>query len=157
MSASQHETDGHEERAGFLSSLARRGAALAAAAFGQNGQKPSDTTARIWTADWVRKNPELAVRAIETLQLRVGDLEDQIKRLRLVPERWHVPANHPDPVRMSLLPPNTRFLLVRTGSFYTTTDKRNKWGRPIQLRDDGAEVSLHGSVRVIPFPPKEEK
>lgn len=157
MSASQHETDGQEERAGFLSSLARRGAALAAAAFGQSEQKPSDTTARIWTEDWVQKHPELAVRAIETLQLRVGDLEDQIKRLRLVPERWKLPANHPEPVRMSLLPPNTRFLLVRTGVFYTTTDTRNKWGRLLQIRDDGAVVALHGSVRVIPFPPKEEK
>lgn len=156
MSASPQKTDAKEERAGFLSSLARRGAALAAAAFGQQEQKPSDTTARIWTEEWVAKNPELAVRAIETLQLRVGDLEDQIKRLRLVPERWHVPANHPDPVRMSLLPPNTRFLLVKTGVFYTTTDQKNKWGRPIQIRDDGAVVALHGSVRVIPFPPKEK-
>lgn len=156
MSESQHETVGREERAGFLSSLARRGAALAAAAFGQNGQKPSDTTARIWTAEWVAKNPELAVRAIETLQLRVGDLEGQIKGYRLAPERWKLPASHPDPVRMSLLPPNTRFLLVRTGVFYTTTDQKNKWGRPIQIRDDGAVVALHGSVRVIPFPPKEK-
>lgn len=145
-----------EERDGFLSSLARRGAALVAGAFGSDGEKQSDTPARIWTLEWVRQNPELAVRAIETLQLRVGDLEDQIKRSQLNPERWSVPANHPEPMRMSLLPPNTRFLLVRTGVFYTTTDQRNKWGRPIQVRDDGAVVALHGSVRVIPFPPKEK-
>ena len=157
MSASPQETGGHEERDGFLSSLARRGAALAAAAFGSEEPKPSDTTARIWTEQWVQQNPELAVRAIETLQLRVGDLEDQIKRSHLNPERWSVPATHPEPVRMSLLPPNTRFLMVRTGVFYTTTDKRNKWGRLLQIRDDGAVVALHGSVRVIPFPPKEEK
>ena len=146
-----------EERAGFLSSLARRGAALAAAAFGQDAPKQSDTTAAAWTADWVRQNPELAVRAIETLQLRVGDLEDQIKRLQAHPERWTVGVNHPDSMRLSLLPFNTRFLLVRTGVFYTTTDKRNKWGRPIQIRDDGAEVTLHGGSRVVPFPPKDKK
>ena len=157
MSASPQETGDQEERAGFLSSLARRGAALAAAAFGPSELKQSDTTAAAWTADWVRQNPELAVRAIETLQLRVGDLEDQLKRVCVNPERWHVPANHPEPTRLSLLPPNTRFLLVRTGVFYTTTDKRNKWGRLLQIRDDGATVSLHGAVRVIPFPPKEQK
>ena len=157
MSASPQETGGQEERAGFLSSLARRGAALAAAAFGPSEPKQSDTTARIWTEQWVQENPEMALRAIETLQLRVGDLEDQIKRLQAHPERWSVGANHPDPVRLSLLPFNTRFLLVRTGVFYTTTDKRNKWGRPIQIRDDGAEVTLHGGSRVVPFPPRGAK
>lgn len=116
-------------------------------------QRMSTPAQRIWDTDWVLRQPELALRAIESLQQRVEDLEEQIKRAAQRPEKWRMPVNHPDCVLLSSLPPDTRFLLVRSGDFFTTTGRKNKYGRHIQLRDDGKEVTLHGSCRVQIFPP----
>jgi hypothetical protein len=37
----------------------------------------------IWSVEFVKENPELAVNAIKTLQMLIQDLEDKLKELNL--------------------------------------------------------------------------
>ena len=39
---------------------------------------------KIWSADYIRENPELAAKAIETLQTALGDRETQIRNIRML-------------------------------------------------------------------------
>jgi hypothetical protein len=38
---------------------------------------------KIWSADYIRENPELAAKAIETLQTALDDMEHQLQRIRI--------------------------------------------------------------------------
>jgi hypothetical protein len=37
---------------------------------------------KIWSADYIRENPELAAKAIETLQTALDDTESHLLRIR---------------------------------------------------------------------------
>ena len=39
-------------------------------------------TEKIWSADYIRENPELAAKAIETLQTALDDTESDLLRIR---------------------------------------------------------------------------
>jgi len=39
---------------------------------------------KIWSTDYIRENPELAAKAIETLQTALGDRETQIRNIRML-------------------------------------------------------------------------
>jgi hypothetical protein len=39
---------------------------------------------KIWSADYIRENPELAAKAIETLQTALDDRETQIRNIRML-------------------------------------------------------------------------
>ena len=38
---------------------------------------------KIWSADYIRENPELAAKAIETLQTALNDTEYQLNRIKV--------------------------------------------------------------------------
>ena len=38
---------------------------------------------KIWSADYIRENPELAAKAIETLQTALDDAESHLLRIRV--------------------------------------------------------------------------
>lgn len=37
---------------------------------------------KIWNVDYIRENPEIAAKAIETLQTALADTESQLHRIR---------------------------------------------------------------------------
>ena len=39
---------------------------------------------KIWSTDYIRENPELAAKAIETLQTALKDREAQIRNIRML-------------------------------------------------------------------------
>jgi hypothetical protein len=39
---------------------------------------------KIWSIDYIRENPELAAKAIETLQTALGDRVTQIRNIRML-------------------------------------------------------------------------
>lgn len=41
-------------------------------------------TEKIWSADYIRENPELAAKAIETLQTALDDKVAQIRNIRML-------------------------------------------------------------------------
>jgi hypothetical protein len=38
---------------------------------------------KIWSVNYIRENPELAAKAIETLQTAMEDMEDQLHKMRI--------------------------------------------------------------------------
>jgi hypothetical protein len=46
------------------------------------GDEGCGMSEKIWSADYIRENPELAAKAIETLQTALDDTESHLLRIR---------------------------------------------------------------------------
>lgn len=132
----------------FKSALGRLIGAKLVDKSGQSEPTPTATVAEtIWSKEWCAKEPELAALAIETLQDRVGILEDYIKARdwREKPRKRRI-SQDPKGVYLSSLPPNTYFLLIRTGAKFRTSGR--SWRIQYKLGDDNRAYNLHGASRV---------
>ena len=50
--------------------------------FGRFGQQPSPTSVEeIWSVEYCRQNPEKAAQAIKTLQIALGDIEEELQAI----------------------------------------------------------------------------
>ena len=141
----------------FKSTLARLIGAETVDKSGQSEPTPTATSVEtIWSKEWCAQKPELAAMAIETLQDRVGILEDHIrvqswleeKRRMLGKKSSRVPMGVP----LSTVPPNTRIKLLSTGQIYRTEQYRN-W--VYNLTTSESEY-FHGNHRVLIMSDKPE-
>lgn len=118
---------------------------------GQSEPKQTATVAEtIWSKEWCAQEPELASIAIAALQDRIGILEDYIKSREPVkqaekPRKRRLSINS-KAVLLSTLPPDTYFILLRTGEVYRTSKVD---GLKVQYKVGEIKAShLHGCSRV---------
>lgn len=132
----------------FKSALGRLIGAKPVDKSGQSEPTPTATVAEtIWSKEWCAQKPELAALAIETLQDRVGILEDYIKARdwKEKPRKRRI-SKDPKGVYLSSLPPSMPFILLRSGEKYLTSDRG--WKFQHKPGDDGRVHFLHGASRV---------
>ena len=132
----------------FKSTLARLIGAETVDKSGQSEPTPTATSVEtIWSKEWCAQKPELAAIAIETLQDRVGILEDYINTREWGEKPRKRPISlDPKGVYLSTLPPSTYFLLIRTGAKFRTSGRG--WRIQYMLGNDTKAFNLHGASRV---------